>query len=409
MGAAVFSVGNPANLTMLDIACGMPLGCNSDPPPAPHRSSLDEFTTRLFSSSFGRGPCYMPFSGGRESSMWLAMATRYARRHGHGDPVPITLRHPGLASPEQLRLQEHVVAQLGLADWERVEPDDDLDLIGPVAGAGLRRTGPFWPPNAYVMAPLLEAARGGVFVPLTGLSDFFAWWRWAPLAGVLMRHRRPTAGDAALLGSMLVPVSIRARVAHRRRMPPLSWLRPAAERRALELLTTRRATVPVRFNRAATAQITHRCFTGAAGTFRALGEAFGTTTELPLCRPGVVESLAGAGGWRGFGEQRAMLRRLAGDLLPSDLLARRLAPDLNPVFFGEPSREWAANWTGEGLDESVVDTEALRRNWLSDRPDPRTACLLQYAWLAEQVAIGSRPLTAAGELLITQSNQRGSR
>ena len=340
--------------------------------------------------------------------MWLAMATSYARRHGHDDPVPVTLRYPGLASAEQLTLQERVVAHLGLADWKRVDLDDDLDLIGPVAGASLRLVGPFWPPNAYIMAPLLEAARGGVFVLVTGLSDFFAWWRWAPLAGVLMRHRRPVPRDAALLGSVLMPTALRAEAALRRGIPPLPWLRPTAERQALELLTQRQADVPFRFNRAATTQITHRCFTGAAGTFRALGEALGTTTELPLCRPGVVESLAGAGGWRGFGEQRAMLHRLAGGLLPQDLLTRRPAPDLNPVFFGEPSREFAADWTGAGLDESVVDTEALRRNWLSDRPDPRTACLLQYAWLAEQFT-SSRPSLTASEFLVTQSNQRESR
>ena len=166
--------------------------------------------------------------------------------------------------------------------------------------------------------------------------------------------------------------------------------------------------MPVRFSRAATTQITHRCFTGAAGTFRALGEALGTATELPLSQPGVVESLAGAGGWLGFGDQRAMLQRLVADLLPSELLARRPTPDLNPVFFGEPTREFAARWNGAGLDESVVEIEALRRNWLSNRPDPRTACLLEYAWLSDQVALASSPLPA-GELLLTQSNQRGSR
>jgi len=348
----------------------------------------------------------MPFSGGRESSMWLAMATRYARRHGHDDPVPVTLRHPSLASPEQFTLQELVVAHLDLPDWERVEPDDDLDLIGPIAAASLRRTGPFWPPNAYTMAPLIEVARGGVFMLVTGLSDFFAWWRWAPLAGVLAGHRRPARRDVALFASMLVPAVLRAR-ASRRRTPTLPWLQPAAEQRALALLTDRQAAVPMRFSRAATTQITHRCFTGAAGTFRALGEALGTAIEVPLSRPGVVESLAGTGGWLGFGEQRTMLQRLAGDLLPSELLARRPAPDLNPVFFGEPSREFAASWTGTGLDELVVDIEALRRTWLSDRPDPRTACLLQYAWLSEQVALGSSPLPA-GELLLTQRNQRGS-
>ena len=408
MGAGAFSVGNPAELSFLDIACGMPLGCNRDRPPAPLRSSLDEFSARMFCSSLGRGRCFMPFSGGRESSMWLAMATTHARRHGHDDPVPITLRHPGLASPEQLKLQELVVARLGLADWERVEPDDDLDLIGPVAAAALRRTGPFWPPNAYLMAPLLEAARGDVFVLAVGVSDFFAWWRWAPLTGVLAGHRRANAHDAALLASIAVPTAARARAVRRRGMPPLSWLRPEAERQALALLTRRRAAVPVGFNRAVTTQITHRCFTGAAGTFRALGEALGTTTELPLSGPGVVASLAGAGGWRGFGEQRAFLQRLGGELLPSEALARRRAPDLTGIFFGEPSKEFAARWSGAGLDESVVDVEALRRTWLSDRPDPRTACLLQYAWLSEHMGVGgSRSFDR--ELVTTTSNQRGER
>ena len=164
----------------------------------------------------------------------------------------------------------------------------------------------------------------------------------------------------------------------------------------------------MRFDAAATTQITHRCFGGAAGTFRALGEAIGTTTDLPL-------SPTRGGGVIGRRRRLARIRRAADDAPatvrrpPSVRPAHpRPAPDLNPVFFGEASREFAANWTGAGLDESVVDTEALRRNWLSDRPDPRTACLLQYAWLTEQVAIGSRPPTA-GELVLTQSNQRGSR
>ena len=86
------------------------------------------------------------------------------------------------------------------------------------------------------MAPLLEAARDGVFVLITGMSDFFAWWRWAPLTGLLSGHRRPTSRDAALLGSMLLPVSLRARDARRRRaLPPMPWLKPAAEREASAL------------------------------------------------------------------------------------------------------------------------------------------------------------------------------
>ena len=49
------SVGNPANLTSLDVACGMPLAARAFPRRRRVASSFDEFTMRLFSSSFGRG------------------------------------------------------------------------------------------------------------------------------------------------------------------------------------------------------------------------------------------------------------------------------------------------------------------------------------------------------------------
>jgi asparagine synthase (glutamine-hydrolysing) len=184
----------------------------------------------------------------------------------------------------------------------------------------------------------------------------------------------------------------------------MPWLRPAAEKRALALLRTRQAAVPVRCNHAITAQSTHRCFTGAAGTFRALGEALGTTTDQPQLRPGVVESFAGACGWRGFANLRGILEQLAGDLLPADLLVERPAPHAIGVFFGARSREFATSWTGGGLDESIVDVDTLRQNWLSDRPDPRTACLLQYAWLTEQLAGASCPGTTTDELILTHQH-----
>jgi hypothetical protein len=406
MDAGAFSAGNPANVSFLDLACGMPLGCNGDRPRMPLPASLDEVCMRLWSGSFGRGPCFIPFSGGRESSMWLAAGTRHARRTGYDDPIPVTLRYPGLASREELQVQERVIAHLGLADWQRIEPDGDLDLIGPVAGATLARTGPLWPPNAYLMAPLIEAAHDGVFVFISGLIDFFAWWRWAPLAGVLAGHRRPSKRDLALLAAALTPTSLRVRAARRRGFPPpMPWLRPAAERQALALLRRRGADVPLRFDRAMVTQATHRCFDGAAGTFSALGETLGTSIDQPLRRPGVVASLAGVGGWRGFRGPAEALRQMSGDLLPPEVLAPRPAPDLTRVFFGDASREFAAHWSGAGLDESVIDVVALRRSWLSERPDPRTACLLQFAWLTEQASdTGSMP--TAEKHLLTQSSKR---
>lgn len=408
MDGGAFAVGNPANLSFLDLACGMPLGWNSERPRTPRPALLDEACDRVFSESFGRGPCYIPFSGGGESSMWLAIGTRYARRNGHDDPIPLTLRYPGLTSAEGFRVQERVVAHLGLADWQRVEPEGSLDLIGPVAGATLARTGPLWPPNAYVMTPLVEAARDGVFVLVTGLTDFFSWWRWAPLVSVLERHRRPIKRDLALLGSALMSPSMRARAARRREIPPpMPWLRPAAEHEALAVLRLRQADVPRRCDRAMAAQVTHRCFDGAALTIAAIGETHGTSIDQPLRRPGVVESMAGAAGWRGFRGLKTMLSEMCGDLLPANLLSAREAPDLTRVFFADASREFAAGWTGEGLDESVVDPDALRRTWLSQSPDPRTACLLQYAWLTEQASLDTS-VPAVGELLLANSNRRES-
>lgn len=402
MGTGAFRFGNPAGLTFLDVACGMPLGWNDERPVVARTSSLDETCARVWSRCFGRGPCYIPFSGGRESSMWLATATRYARGSGHEDPIPLTLRYPGLATEAELDVQERVVASLGLADWERVE-SADLDLIGPVARSVLAWTGPIWPPNAYLMAPLVEAARDGVFVFVTGLSDFFSWWRWAPLVSVLERRRRPVKRDVSLAAAALLPVSLRVRAARRRASPPpMRWMQPAAEGEALAVLRRRQADVPLRCDRAMAAQVTHRCFDGAAGTLGAIGESLGTSIVQPLRRPDVVESFAGAAGPRGFRGLNAMLLAMCGDLLPADLLDRRPGADLTRVFFGNTSREFAANWTGAGLDESVVDAEALRRNWLSDAPDPRTACLLQYAWLTEQ----ARSTSTGGEPVLTNSNQR---
>ena len=124
--------------------------------------------------------------------MWLATATRYARRNGHDDPIPLTLRYPGLAYRRRSFRSRNASSLIwGWRTGSASSRMADLDLIGPVASATLTRTGPLWPPNAYVMTPLVEAARGGVFVFITGLTDFFSWWRWAPLVSVLERHRRP--------------------------------------------------------------------------------------------------------------------------------------------------------------------------------------------------------------------------
>ena len=70
-----------------------------------------------------------------------------------------------------------MVAHLGLADWQRIEITEELDLVGPVAAAMLRRHGLLWPPNVHFLFPLLKAARGGALLTGVGGDQLFAWGR----------------------------------------------------------------------------------------------------------------------------------------------------------------------------------------------------------------------------------------
>src|SRR6202012_2901506 len=97
VNSAPFRVGNPADLTALDVAYGMPLGTGQRRRVHPSPGSVERFVDLLFAGwlcagCLDRGTCYLPFSGGRESSMVLAMATAFMRRHGQHDPVPVSLR-----------------------------------------------------------------------------------------------------------------------------------------------------------------------------------------------------------------------------------------------------------------------------------------------------------------------------
>ncbi len=177
-------------------------------------------------------------------------------------------------------------------------------------------------------------------------------------------------------------------VAARHGLPPaMPWLTAAAEREALERLRRRGAEAPVRWDRAVSRQATHRCFMGAAGSLAAIGRRSGTRVDQPLRRPGIMGMLAGAYGRRGPCDLRAVHEALCGDQLPASLLSPAPPLDLTPIFFAEASRAFAGRFDGSGLDEAIVDVEALRRNWLGARPDPRTACLLQHAWLCEQASV----------------------
>ena len=45
--------------------------------------------------------------------------------------MPVTHRFPRVPESDEGEWQELVIGRLGLDDWERLEWDDEMDLIGP--------------------------------------------------------------------------------------------------------------------------------------------------------------------------------------------------------------------------------------------------------------------------------------
>jgi len=75
------------------------------------------------------------------------------------------------------------------------------------------------------------------------------------------------------------------------------------------------------------------------------------------------------------------MSRLFGDVLPDELIRRRDKAVFNRAYIGSSTRSFAYMWTGEGVDQELVDVERLRAEWLSPQPSAISSVLLQSAWL----------------------------
>jgi asparagine synthase (glutamine-hydrolysing) len=171
------------------------------------------------------------FSGGRDSSAVLAVATAVARREGLPAPVPVTHRFPAAAETHESEWQEQVVAHLRLDDWVRIEAGGDLDCVGPVATESLRRHGLLWPCNAYFHVPILATATGGSLLTGVGGDEAFVPSTWARALDVLGGGVRLRPRDPLHVGLALAPQVVK-RAAVRRGLPEFGeWLHPAARRR----------------------------------------------------------------------------------------------------------------------------------------------------------------------------------
>lgn len=378
-----------AQLTPLELLWGVPLGFDAATPALElagaggltPRAALE----RAVLPALRRAPCLVSFSGGVDSSVVLALATHVARREGLPLPLPATHRFPAVAEADESAWQERVVAHLGLTDWLKLDWEDELDVVGPVAQRLLLRHGPLVPFNGHFQLPFVERAAGGGAV-LTGVGgdELFAPLHRATAAHLLHRHRAPRARDLPALAFGLAPRRLRAAaVARRRGFARCGWIRPQARRRLARAYAAWETAEPLRWDRALAAWWWRsRALQCNLAGKRLLGEPHDVLVASPFAEPEVLRACAAAGGAVGLGARAPALRAIAGDLLPRELLERTGKASFDGAFWSGRARAFAAAWDGSGLDDASVDAPALRAEWSRARPDPHSFALLQRAWCA---------------------------
>src|SRR5205814_466359 len=177
-----------SQLTELELASEIVLGEDPDAPALPEVDPALEPVEALSEAMIPyleRPPCLVSFSGGRDSSIVLAVATAAARREGLEPPIPITYRFPNAPDTDESDWQELVIRHVGPSDWIHHVLTDELDLIGPLARECLLRHGVVYPPAAYDRLPMLRQARGGTLLTGVGGDELLRTWRWGRTASVL--------------------------------------------------------------------------------------------------------------------------------------------------------------------------------------------------------------------------------
>ena len=376
-------------LSALELASGWVLGLEDELPgfsAAPADETPLGALERAVLPSLRRPPCLVSFSGGRDSSAVLAVAVRAARREGLPLPVPATHRFPHASGTEEGEWQERVVRELGLDDWLRLEWDDELDIIGPIAARMLRRHGVLWPFNIHFLIPLLEAASGGSLLTGVGGDDLFIPSRLAPADAVLTGQRRPTRRDLLKVAYAVSPGIVR-RAAMRRRDPdptPSRWLRDGARRAFKDTQIALFATEPVRFNARLGWWLQRRHFQMFFAHTRVLAAEVDVDISHPLLDPIFLAALGQSARQLRVADRDYAMRLLFGGVLSEEICARPTKATFVQPFWNRHSRAFVARWSGEGIDRELVDLEALRAEWATEAPNARTFLLLQAAWLLEQ-------------------------
>lgn len=382
-------------LSAAELDVGAPLGfmpaVSSQHDGATTRAALEQVIAEAVST----GPCYVLFSGGRDSSLVLALAVHVARRLGAPAPVPVTAVYPGQDEADESHWQQLVLRHLGITEHVVLSITNQRSTLGDMALRHLRRRGLVWPEAAHTQPVFFEQLDPGTVLTGEGGDAFLEGRRITPLHLIRSRRRLPSRALVAAAATALAPRAVVAHQSRRTFADPdlLPWLQPSA--RAILAADEVALRGPLRWDAATWAMFDQRSNRLALDNPTVSAAEYGHVLRHPIAEPPVVAALAAEGGRWGFPGRTNLFRRLGADLLPDAVLARRSKASFNASRWGEREREFATAYNGGAFSPDFIDEERLRQVWLSERPHPVSFFLAQIAWLHQErlplaPAVGTR-------------------
>ncbi len=386
------------DLDGLDLASGMVLGnvpesevrvwnCSAESPLAAVEAEILK--------GLLKPPCLVSFSGGRDSSAILAVATDVARREGLALPIPISARFAA-AETDESAWQELVVSHLKICDWERVYIDDELDLLGSAGSDYLARHGLRYPPNTHFQDPLLRRAVGGSLLSGAGGDELFEPHRWGRAAMVLAGKVPVKRSDLLVVGAALAPRPVRSRVYHRGEDIAPPWLLAPGRRALLRRFHKWYGADSIRYERHMDWWRRSRYINHGQHSLELIATDHNVQFVAPFSSGRVMHALADDIGRVGFANRSAAVKHLFGHLVPKATIERRTKASFSGPLVGASTRAFAAVADPTGLvSEQWVNFGELRRAWHQDQVDIRSLPVLQICWL-DSHRRGSTPIQSTG-------------
>jgi Asparagine synthase len=392
-------------LSPLEIATGMVFGTRAGELPESTGVTPLQAMEEAILPALLREPCLVSFSGGRDSSAVLAVATALARREGLALPVPASNLFPAQRETDETRWQERMVRHLDLEDWVRIEHTTELDAVGPYACRLLAQHGLLWPFNVYFHCPLLQVAAGGSLLTGVGGDELFGAATRDRLSVVMARQARPEARDLLHLGFGAMPRFVRRAVLARRVEAVLPWLRPAAQQRLLYVLADAEARIPRRLKGRMTWTRMSRYLDVGTAALAMAAEDEDVRIVHPLLATPLWAEVGRVASPVGFSGRTEGMRRIFGALLPDEICARAGKARFDGAMWTDIARAHARSWDGGGVPPDAVDERALAAHWRTDRPMANSFTLLQASWLSSVQGVEEQPHALAGPVPAARSAQ----